>query len=229
MSLELAGQGVLVALEGADGVGKTTQARLLVERLRAKGYDAMYTRQPGGSPQAERIRKAVLDPSERIDARTEALLMSAARSAHVMDTVLPALREGKVVVCDRYTTSGLVYQSASGVPLEMVSWLNRFSVRTAMPDLEIYLRAGSDDLRKRLATRGGQVDRVEKSVDLDQIVQGFDALLGESGDRVVDAMGSVEKVAGRIEGLVTSYLSLAENHKRSLGSRRANRDLKEEL
>lgn len=107
-------RGLFITFEGIDGSGKSTQARLLAERLEAEGRDVVLTREPGGSPGAEEIRRLVLegDP-ERWSAETEILLFTAARRDHLEKTILPALEAGKVVVCDRFADSTRVYQGVT--------------------------------------------------------------------------------------------------------------------
>lgn len=103
-------KGYFITLEGPDGSGKSTQLELIAEYLRQNGREVVCTREPGGSEAAERLRQLVLDPQLAIDARTETLLYLAARADHLDKVVRPALASGKIVLCDRFSDSTLVYQ-----------------------------------------------------------------------------------------------------------------------
>ena len=105
------GDGLFITLEGIDGVGKTTQARLLVEYLLQQGYDVVHTFEPGGTSLGQAIRKLLLDPeNHQLEPVTEILLYAADRAQHVAEVIRPALAEGKVVVCERYIDSSVAYQ-----------------------------------------------------------------------------------------------------------------------
>ena len=112
-------KGYFITLEGPDGSGKSTQLELIAEYLRQNGREVVCTREPGGSEAAERLRQLVLDPQLAIDARTETLLYLAARADHLDKVVRPALASGKIVLCDRFSDSTLVYQGfVRGLPLQ---------------------------------------------------------------------------------------------------------------
>ncbi len=104
-------KGIFITMEGLDGSGKSTQIRLLEEYLQDKGYNVVVTREPGGTRISEDIRKVILDTSNtNMSPYTEALLYAASRAQHVHEVILPALRDGKIVICDRFVDSSLVYQ-----------------------------------------------------------------------------------------------------------------------
>lgn len=121
--------GLFISMEGPDGSGKTLQMDLLQKELEKQGYSVLRTREPGGTPIGERIRKLLLDPECReMSAQTEALLYAAARAQHVSQKIVPALREGKIVLCDRFVDSSLVYQGIGrGLGVEQIRELNRFA------------------------------------------------------------------------------------------------------
>jgi dTMP kinase len=157
--------GLFITLEGPDGSGKSTQARLLGEKLRKAGYSVVLTREPGGSPLAEKLRAVLLDPTNRglVD-RAELLLFEAARAQHVQDTVLPALAQGKVVLCDRFTDSTMAYQvGGRGLKASDVAWLNRYAAGAVKPDLtlcfDIPVAAG---LQRAQRVKGSK-DRMERT------------------------------------------------------------------
>lgn len=155
-------QGLFVSFEGPEGAGKTTQARWLANDLRASGYDVVLTREPGGTPLAEAIRNLVLSQSEAADqpmsAATEALLFTAARADHVARLIRPALAEGKVVICDRFTGSTLAYQGGGRrLDPEALASAQRLATGGLIPDLTLLLdlsvRAG---LLRRFADRDSE-------------------------------------------------------------------------
>ena len=130
-----------ITFEGGDGAGKSTQVALLAEELRARGLDVVLTREPGGTPIAERIRDVVLGLENLgLDSRSEALLYAASRAEHVAKLVQPALDAGKVVICDRYLDSSVAYQGIGrGLGREEVRDLNLWATRGLLPDLTVLL------------------------------------------------------------------------------------------
>jgi dTMP kinase len=160
----VAKRGLFVTLEGPDGSGKSTQRRLLAAALRKSGRKVLETREPGGSPLAERIRDLVLDPRFKgFKPGTELLLFEAARFQHVEDTIRPALAKGWVVLCDRFTDSTLAYQGAGrSLPLASVRWLNAFATQGLKPDLTLVYDLGvAEGLRRAKRFKGGS-DRMER-------------------------------------------------------------------
>ncbi|WP_413542887.1 dTMP kinase [Citricoccus nitrophenolicus] len=161
-------RGVFIAFEGGDGSGKSTQARLLADRLRQEGQDVELTREPGGTDVGERLRSLVLDPAHApIDAVTEALIFAAARSAHVRQLILPALEAGRTVITDRYMDSSVAYQGAGrALGPETVAGLNEWATGGLRPDLTVLLDADTTTAAGRRATReqspgGAGPDRLE--------------------------------------------------------------------
>ncbi len=151
--------GVFVAFEGVEGAGKSTQVRALVEALRAEGRDVVVTREPGGSPVAERVREVLLDPnSDGMDARTETLLYAAARAEHVRRVVAPALEADRVVVCDRFVDSSLAYQGfARALGDSDVMEINRWAVAGVMPDVVVLLDLDADEGLRRVRARSSRL------------------------------------------------------------------------
>ena len=139
-------KGYFITLEGPDGSGKSTQLELIAEYLRQNGREVVCTREPGGSEAAERLRQLVLDPQLAIDARTETLLYLAARADHLDKVVRPALASGKIVLCDRFSDSTLVYQGfVRGLPLQELLQLNTFATGGLEPDLTLLLDGDAGD------------------------------------------------------------------------------------
>lgn len=128
--------GKFVCIEGVDGSGKTTQAKRLVRNLRSKGYDAVYTTEPSAGKIGTLIRSFVLSCKSRVPIALEALLFAADRVDHVQTDVEPLLKQGKIVVCDRYVCSSLAYQGAAGLDLDWMDCVNRFALK---PDLTLFL------------------------------------------------------------------------------------------
>lgn len=130
---------MFITLEGPEGSGKTTAVEAAVKQLEALGYQIVRTREPGGTPIAEQIRNVILDKGNTaMDPRTEALLYAASRRQHLAEKVWPALKEGKIVVCDRYLDSSLAYQGgARGLGVEEVLNINLFATENTWPDLTL--------------------------------------------------------------------------------------------
>jgi len=134
-------RGIFITLEGPDGAGKSTQARLLADRIRATGRDVVLTREPGGTKLGEQIRAVLLDASaESHDALSDALLFNAARSRQVSEVIRPAIERGAVVVCDRFSDSTLAYQGyGGGVPLDALRDLAAVSIGNTLPDRTVLI------------------------------------------------------------------------------------------
>ncbi|MEY3278637.1 MAG: hypothetical protein RLZZ426_1123 [Actinomycetota bacterium] len=133
--------GLFIAFEGGDGAGKSTQATLLQAALTQSGHTVVVTREPGGSPIAEKIRQVVLDVAHAgLNDRSEALLFAASRAEHVAKTIRPALSRGEIVISDRYMDSSIAYQGiARGLGLEEIQNLNLWATENLVPDLTILL------------------------------------------------------------------------------------------
>lgn len=156
-------QGRFITFDGGDGGGKSTQARLLAERLAARGEAVVATREPGGSPGAEAIRGFVTGPAAAaLSARAEALLHYAARADHLDTLIRPALAAGRWVVCDRFADSTRAYQGAGqGADGPWLERLDAVVVAADQPDLTLILDIGWPAACRRLAGRGGGGDRYE--------------------------------------------------------------------
>lgn len=196
-------RGILITFEGGEGVGKSTQIRMLADRLRAAGHDVLAVREPGGSRISEKIRALLLDTdNDAMDATTELFLYEAARAQVVGELIEPALAAGKVVLCDRYYDSTTAYQGyGRGLDLEVIDQLNRAAAGRAIPARTVVLDLSTERGLFR-ATKGG-ADRVE-SAGLEfheRVREGFLAIAEREPDRVrvVDASGSREETAAQID------------------------------
>lgn len=155
-------RGVLVVLEGGEGVGKTTQQGLLVERLRGDGREVVATREPGATPLGAHLRTLLLDPALTPAPRTEALLYAADRAEHVVAVVAPALQAGAVVVCDRFVDSSVAYQGGGRELADAdVRALSAFATGGLRPDVVVVLDGDPALGLARAAGRGAGTDRLE--------------------------------------------------------------------
>jgi dTMP kinase len=147
--------GLFITFEGPDGSGKSTQVRMLAERLRSAGHGVLQSAEPGGTPIGMQIRRILLDPENRdLCATTELLLMFAARAQNVEQWILPALAEGKIVVSDRFTDSTLVYQGAArGLGAEVVRTVDRIACHGLVPDLTLCIDIETRDGLERAHAR----------------------------------------------------------------------------
>jgi dTMP kinase len=201
---------MFIVLEGPDGSGKSTQTRLLVERLREAGTTVAQTREPGGTPAAEAIRSLVLNPEfTGLDTRTEALLFAGARAEHVANVIRPALVRGEVVVCDRYIDSSIAYQGVGrDLGIERVRDLSLWATGGLVPDLTIVLDI---DSALGLARAGSDLDRLEREPAEyhDRVRKAFVALALHDPERyrVVNAAGSIDEVAQRIQIAVDEFIA----------------------
>lgn len=176
---------MFVTFEGCEGVGKSTQLKLLRDYLERTGQDAVYVREPGSTDISEQIRSIILDPKNRdMTPETEALLYAAARAQLVSSVIRPALDAGRTVICDRYIDSSVAYQGyARGLGREAVERVNAFAMRTAMPDVIVFI-----DLRPSAAFRSvSRNDRLEMEALAfhDKVYEGYLAQAAASAGRFV--------------------------------------------
>jgi len=209
--------GCLIAFEGVEGSGKSTQVARLAEHLLATGLDVVTTREPGGTRVAEAVREILLDSDiEAMNDRTEALLYAAARAEHVAKVIRPALERGAYVITDRYLDSSLAYQGhARGLGIDEVERINAFGTLGTTPDLVVLLHLDVDEGLDRAHQRVGRTagsDRMEaESVEFHRrVAAGFSALAQRYPERfvVVDAGADVDTVAQRVRDAVTERLGV---------------------
>lgn len=155
--------GLFITLEGPEGAGKSTNREYLAERLRAQGLDVLMTREPGGTPLAERIRELLLAPSdEPMHSDTELLLVFAARAQHIAQVIRPALERGAVVLCDRFTDATYAYQGGGrGLSLTRIEQLETFVQGALRPDMTLIFDLPVEIGLSRAAARG-RLDRFEQ-------------------------------------------------------------------
>jgi dTMP kinase len=201
----------LITLEGGEGAGKTSAIAAIRDRLQAAGHDVVQTREPGGTPLAERIRELLLNPQdEALAAETELLLMFAARAQHVRDVVRPALRRGAFVVSDRFTDSSYAYQGAGrGLDPEWIAALERRAVGLK-PGLTLLLDLDVREGRARTAGRDLWPDRIESEQDdfFERVRAGFRARAAAEPQRfrVIDAAQPPASVGAAVDDAIGAYL-----------------------
>jgi len=203
-----------ITLEGPDGSGKSLQARLLGERLRADGHDVVVTREPGGTRTGEQVREIVLGAGRGLDPMADALLFSAQRAQHVAEVIRPALASGHVVVCDRHRDSTICYQGyGSGLDVEAMRALQDLATGGLLPDLTILLDVSVDvGLQRRQAGRPDDLNKFELDGTFDRayherVRAGYLREAAAGGRwRVVDASGTPEAVAEQVAGIVLEAL-----------------------
>ena len=198
-----------ITFEGPEGSGKTTVLNQ-INKLLSENYNVISTREPGGVSTGEEIRNILLD-GENIDIRTEALLFAASRREHLVEKVIPALNNNKVVLCDRYIDSSLAYQGyARGIGIEEVKKINEFAINGLYPDLTIYLDIDAEVGRERILKNQRSQNRLDKETLTfhQKVIEGYKTLIKTNPERfkVVDATQSIESVISDTYEIILSYL-----------------------
>ncbi len=183
-------KGYFISVEGGDGSGKSTQIRNIEAYLRERGKEVLLTREPGGTPVAEKIRTLILDPENRtLTGRAEMLLYAASRAQHIEEKILPALEAGKVVLSDRFTDSSIAYQAYGRGLGDMVAEVNRIATGGKVPDLTIFLNiTPAAGMARKNQQDGHVLDRLEleQAAFHERVYAGYLALVQESGGRIAD-------------------------------------------
>lgn len=213
----MSSRGLFITVEGIDGCGKSTQARLIAAALEAAGHDVLRLREPGGVKISEQIRAILLDPANaEMGDVCELLLYEAARAQLVHQVIRPALAAGKTVVCDRFYDSTTAYQAfADGLDRGMVSQANELAVDGCRPDLTLVFDLPVEDALRRRSDRAAE-DRLElKGLEFQaRVAAGFRAVAADEPDRVklVDAGGSIAEVfSSVVDELRSAGLSVSED------------------
>lgn len=213
--------GVFITFEGADGSGKSSVLKRIIPELKSmQEREVIVTREPGGSVIAEKIRNIILDPTHmEMDVRTEALLYAASRRQHVVETIMPALEAGKIVVSDRFVDSSLVYQGVGrNIGIDEVAEINAFATEGLIPDLTLYLdvdaQTGLD--RIRLNREVAETDRLDnETINFHQKVNnGYQKLLKRYPDRIdrVDATAPLDSVVADCLTILKDFLAQREEN-----------------
>ena len=205
-------QGRFITLEGGEGAGKSTQVSRLKQSIEARGHECIATREPGGAPGAEMVRKLLVEgPTERWDGVTEALLHFAARREHLRTTVLPAIARGAWVVSDRFADSTMAYQGyGHGIDRAILGTLYDITVGAFRPDLTLILDLPVDTGLARAASRRGKETRYE-SLPLDfheRVRAGFLDIAAADPERcvVIDATAAIDDIARAIGDALSTRL-----------------------
>lgn len=213
----MSSRGLFITVEGIDGCGKSTQARLIAAAFEAAGHDVLRLREPGGAKISEQIRAILLDPANaEMGDVCELLLYEAARAQLVHQVIRPALAVGKTVVCDRFYDSTTAYQAfADGLDRNMVSQANELAVDGCRPDLTLVFDLPVEDALRRRSGREAE-DRLElKGLEFqERVAAGFRAVAADEPDRVklIDAGGSIAEVfSGVAAELRSAGLSMSED------------------
>lgn len=204
-------RGRFISFEGGEAAGKSTQARRLATRLEERGEKVVLTREPGGTPEAERIRALLLDPEAGWTPLAEILLHFAARAEHGTRVIRPALDAGRIVICDRFTDSTRAYQGhGQGGDLAAIEHLA--PMLGLEPDLTIMLDVPVEESVSRLAGRGGKSDRYERlGADFfARVAQGFRAIAAAAPERcvIIPSVGDEDAIAAAIAVLVRDRLGI---------------------
>lgn len=199
-------RGRFITLEGVDGAGKSTHVAWIAERLRGRGHAVLVTREPGGTPLAERLRELVL--AEPMDPITETMLLFAARADHVQRVIAPALQAGSWVLCERFTDATFAYQGGGkGVAAELIAHLAQASHDGLLPDRTLVFDCPYEVSRERLSRTGRAPDRFERE-DREFFERVRQAYLGLARSdpgriRVVEVTGSLDDIKKMIEEELT--------------------------
>lgn len=200
-------RGKFIVLEGPDRCGKSTQAKLLYNYLLEKGFDVVLTREPGGTPTAEKIRQIVLEPGLDVRPVAELLLYEASRAQHTQEKIIPALQEGKIVLCERYTMSTCAYQGyARGLDLKMIDTLNQIATTGLTPDLTLVFLMSD----KYFSSRGEYLfsDRLEREDKefRQNMRQGYKNLAGKTKNAyLLEADDDVDSIHRRVVELLEKH------------------------
>jgi dTMP kinase len=202
-------RGLFITFEGPDGSGKSTQARLLAERLRGEGRAVLESVEPGGTPIGQQIRRILLDPAHKeLTATAELLLMFAARAQNVEQWILPALHQGKIVISDRFTDSSIAYQGAGrGLGLNTVLELDRIACHGLIPDITLCIDIDSETGLARARARGDspavapELRFEEQAIEFHHKVrEAYHQLARNEAQRfrLIDGRGTPEAIAAKV-------------------------------
>lgn len=202
-------RGLFITFEGPDGSGKTTQIERLKTFIQSKGYDAILTREPGGTLISEKLREIVLDKNYmEMDYMTEALLYAAARAQHVAQVIKPALESGRTVICDRFMDSSIVYQGYGRKLGDCVRIINEFAVRGCFPDITFLLKLDPEIGKGRIKVDAQDRLELEKLDYHREVFQAYEELERRYPERIIgiDAGRSIDEISDEIQEQIERLL-----------------------
>jgi len=207
-------KGYFITFEGTDGSGKTSVIKEVEKHFKSLGYQVLVTREPGGIRISEKIRDVLLGREyPEMDPRTEALLFAASRRQHLVEKILPALESNKIVLCDRYVDSSLVYQGiARGLGIDEVFEINQFAIENHLPDLTIFVDVTPEvALARVFSNENREVNRLDLETKKfhDMTYHGYQTLLMKFPNRIIAINGNdtIQNVSKAAIDLIYSKLS----------------------
>ena len=205
-------KGLFITIEGSDGSGKSTQIELLKNYLEGKGMNVVTTREPGGTKISEKIREIILDKyNSEMDSMTEALLYAASRAQHVAEKIVPALKAGSIVICDRFIDSSIAYQGYGRGLGDCVRIINEFAVNGCIPDITFLMKMDPKIGKSRIKVE--DQDRLElEKMEFHQRVYDAYVKMEEECDRIVriDASRSIDEIHNEIVSHVDKLIVTTE-------------------
>ena len=196
----MARKGFFICVEGLDGCGKTTQTKLLVENLQARGFNVMYTAEPSRGKIGSFLKKYCLQGEKRVSSAVEALLFAADRVEHLKKKVVPALNKGRIVVSDRYIYSSLAYQGAAKLDLGWIREINKWTIR---PDLAVFIDVEPETAIRRVKSKKSVMENLETQRKVREVYMNF----VENGELVkIDGDGPKKRVSSEMLTLVVKFL-----------------------
>ncbi|WP_250278899.1 dTMP kinase [[Clostridium] colinum] len=195
--------GLFITMEGTDGAGKSTQLTLLKDYLEKKGFNVVFVREPGGTKISEKIREIILDiENKEMHYMTEALLYASSRAQLVNEIIVPKLKKGDIVICDRFVDSSIVYQGIGrNIGTEVIKKINNIATGGLIPDITFFLDLSPEKAIERKKEQK-QLDRIESEKDYfyKKVYNGYKTLIKQNSERikVIDATLSIEEIHAKI-------------------------------